>query len=75
MTKEQIKTINELLKEQAYIEDALCYPIYKLACCVGEHDIEDHVELSGILQTKIRVALMDRSKEIDQALKELGVEG
>lgn len=74
MTKEQIKKINELLKEQEAINDALNYPIYRLACCAGEHDIEDHVRLSGVLQTKVRFALMDRSKEIDQALKELGVE-
>ena len=75
MTKEQIKKINELLKEQEAIDDALCYPIYKLACCAGEHDIEDHMKLSGALQTIIRAALIGRSKEIDQALKELGVEG
>ena len=74
MTKEQLKKINELLKEQEAINDALRYPIYQLACCFNKTDVDDHMKLSGILQTKIRFALMDRAKEIDQALKELGVE-
>ena len=75
MTKEQIKKINELLKEQEAIDDALHYPIYELACCCSKTVIEDHMKLSGALQTIIRAALIGRSKEIDQTLKELGVEG
>lgn len=74
MTKEQIKKINELLKEQEAIDDALRYPFYQLACCSSKTIIEYHVQLNGLLQTKIKFALIDRSKEIDQALKELGVE-
>lgn len=75
MTKEQIKKINKLLKEQEAIDDALCYPFYQLACCSSKTVIENHVQLNGLLQTKISSALKDRAKEIDQALKELGVEG